>query len=155
MDLYSRLQREFDYDDWANREVIAALRQPNPPLKALRLMAHIVATEFVWLARLNGEADPAVWPEWGFEETERQQGEIARKMKEYLLACGPAGLGREVEYKNTKGARWQNWVADILTHVVMLSAFHRGQIAMVLRDAGLDPAYTDYIHAVRTKSIPE
>jgi len=40
-------------------------------------------------------------------------------------------------------------VEDILTHVTIHSAYHRGQIASDLRAAGQAPAYTDFIHAVR------
>jgi uncharacterized damage-inducible protein DinB len=40
-------------------------------------------------------------------------------------------------------------VEEILTHVVIHSAYHRGQIASDVRAAGGVPAYTDYIHAVR------
>jgi uncharacterized damage-inducible protein DinB len=32
----------------------------------------------------------------------------------------------------------------------MHSQYHRGQIALVLRESGAEPAYTDYIQAVRT-----
>ena len=34
-------------------------------------------------------------------------------------------------------------------HVLMHSAYHRGQIAADMRAAGLTPAYTDFIHSVR------
>ena len=38
---------------------------------------------------------------------------------------------------------------DILTHVVLHSAYHRGQIASQMRAGGAPPAYTDFIHAAR------
>ncbi len=38
---------------------------------------------------------------------------------------------------------------DILTHVVLHSAYHRGQIASQVRSGGEQPAYTDFIHAAR------
>jgi len=40
-------------------------------------------------------------------------------------------------------------VEDILTHVLFHSAYHRGQIALQMRASALEPAYTDFIHAVR------
>ena len=85
MELHSYLKRLFDYDDWANLEVISALQAlPYAPHKAVRLMAHVVAVEFVWLARLKGENDPAVWPEWNLQEIAERREEIARKLEEYL-----------------------------------------------------------------------
>jgi uncharacterized damage-inducible protein DinB len=40
-------------------------------------------------------------------------------------------------------------VEDVLTHVLFHSAYHRGQIALQMRASGAEPAYTDFIHAVR------
>jgi uncharacterized damage-inducible protein DinB len=40
-------------------------------------------------------------------------------------------------------------VQDVLTHVVLHSAYHRGQIASQMRAGGEQPAYTDFIHAAR------
>jgi uncharacterized damage-inducible protein DinB len=37
----------------------------------------------------------------------------------------------------------------MLTHVLFHSAYHRGQIALQMRASGMEPAYTDFIHAVR------
>jgi len=38
-------------------------------------------------------------------------------------------------------------------HVTIHSAYHRGQIASDVRSAGQEPAYTDYIHAVRQRFL--
>ena len=56
-------------------------------------------------------------------------------------------------YKNSKGEAWTSSVLDVLTHVVMHSAYHRGQIASVMRAGGGTPAYTDFIHAARQRLI--
>ena len=40
-------------------------------------------------------------------------------------------------------------IVQTTTHVVIHSAYHRGQIASDVRASGGVPAYTDYIHAVR------
>lgn len=61
----------------------------------------------------------------------------------------PSGLLETVTYKNTKGEPWSNTVEDILTHVLLHSAYHRGQIASQMRADKEQPAYTDFIHAVR------
>lgn len=38
---------------------------------------------------------------------------------------------------------------DVLTHVIMHSVYHRGQIAAEVRASGSEPAYTDFIEAIR------
>ena len=50
---------------------------------------------------------------------------------------------------NTKGERWTNTVADVLTHVALHSSYHRGQIATLLGRAGEAAAVSDYIESVR------
>ena len=55
----------------------------------------------------------------------------------------------EITYKNSKGEAWNSTVQDVLTHVLMHSAYHRGQIAGQVRAGGETPAYTDFIHAAR------
>ncbi|MGZ4789299.1 MAG: DinB family protein [Terriglobales bacterium] len=156
MDLLSYLERLFEYDDWANREVVAALRAlPYAPHKAVRLMAHVVAVEYVWLARLKHQPDPAVWPEWNLEEVAHHREALPAIIADYFKGILPDALGNEITYTNTKGETWKNSIADVLTQITIHSAYHRGQIAMVLRDTGVTPPYTDYIQAVRTRQIEE
>jgi uncharacterized damage-inducible protein DinB len=152
VDFHAYLVRLFEYDDWANREVIGALQsQPYSPHKAVRLISHVVAVEFVWLSRLRGKPDPEVWPEWGLQEVARHREKLPETIGDYLGSLPVDRLESTVDYRNTKGESFTNSVGDILMHVVAHSAYHRGQIAMVLRDAGITPPYTDYIHAVRSK----
>jgi uncharacterized damage-inducible protein DinB len=112
-------------------------------------MAHIVGAECLWLARLRGESTPLpVWPDLEVESCGKLLEELSRRWPEYLEDSGES-LGHEVAYTNSKGESWTSTVEEILTHVTIHSAYHRGQIASDLRAAGKVPAYTDYIHAVR------
>jgi uncharacterized damage-inducible protein DinB len=66
-----------------------------------------------------------------------------------ILSGGESSLQLGIEYHNSKGERWVNAVGDIFQHVMMHGTYHRGQIATLMRQAGVNPAYTDYIEAVR------
>jgi uncharacterized damage-inducible protein DinB len=55
-----------------------------------------------------------------------------------------------VEYRNSKGETRLSQIGDIFLHVPMHGSYHRGQIATVLRAAGEEPPYTDFIHAARS-----
>ena len=68
---------------------------------------------------------------------------------ECLASLDEDGLRDGVAYRNSKGEFWTSTVGDILTHVVLHASYHRGQIAAAVRQAGGEPAYTDFIHAVR------
>jgi len=150
MDLLSHFQRQFAHDGWANEEAIACLRAGTPPERALNRMSHLVAAEWLWLGRLKQwkQAFP-VWPEWTLDQCEAQAGKLPPLWNDLIRGMRPAGLDLSAAYTNSKGEEWTNTVGDILTHVLLHSSYHRGQIATELRAAGLTPATTDYVHAVR------
>lgn len=113
-------------------------------------MAHILSAEKLWLERIRRvPLSMAVWPSLTIEECEALADEMAAAWREYLTNLAADGLEEKVEYKNSKGEAWSSRVEDVLTHVLMHSAYHRGQIALEMRTAGMEPAYTDFIHAVR------
>jgi uncharacterized damage-inducible protein DinB len=145
----TRLSRQLRYDVWANEETLRALGQAEPPPRSLRWMAHIIGAEFLWLARMRGEGSKlAVWPDLSLAQCREAQRELSAALLNFNLdELGP--LDRRVSYVNSKGEPWSSTVEDILTHVVIHSAYHRGQIAADMRTAGQEPAYTDYIHAAR------
>lgn len=151
MDLAQHYRQLVSYDEWANLEMIRSFRAAgSPPTRALKLLAHIVAAEHVWLARLLKKQPPfPVWPELTLEQCAQQARQLAGLWREYLADDPPGSLDRTVSYKNSKGESWTSSVRDILTHVFMHSAYHRGQIAADMRQAGHVPAYTDFIHGVR------
>lgn len=151
MDLLASLRRQLHYDAWAHREVLTALAgAASPPEKALRWFAHILAAERLWLARIRGEPSKvAVWPEPDLDRSRGEVEELEGLWKSYLETLTPEGLGAEIVYVNSKGEPWRSRVEDVLQHVVIHSAYHRGQIAAALREAGISPAYTDFIHAAR------
>lgn len=151
MESLRSLERLFRYDDWANREALASLQAASaPPAAAVKRMAHVLAAEWLWLARLEGERPPmAVWPELKLSECEREATRLPAEWRRYLAALPEGDLSRRVSYVNSKGEPWQSDVGDILMHTVMHSGYHRGQIAADLRAAGFEPAYTDFIHSAR------
>ena len=143
------LQRLLRYDVWANQETLQSLPRQGTPARSLKWMGHIIAAELLWLSRMEGRPSPLpVWPELSVEDCEERQRELSRRLTR-SLASWANPLSREVGYTNSKGEHWTSTVEDILTHLVIHSAYHRGQIASDVRAAGFEPAYTDYIHAIR------
>lgn len=144
------LERMLRYDRWANEETLRSLQQGTAPARSLRWLGHIIGAEFLWLSRIEGKtAELPVWPELTLEECEQRLAELSKRRLEQLADGAAGSLGRAVSYTNSKGEAWSNTLEEILTHVVIHSAYHRGQIASDLRAEGAEPAYTDYIHAVR------
>jgi len=149
MELLGHLRRQFAYDTWANGEVLAALRT-HPQARPLELLAHILSAEQLWLERIRQQPQSLpVWPAIGIDQCQARLNQLAESWREFLQQISSDGLSREVGYKNSKGEPWTSTVEDVLTHVLLHSAYHRGQIASQMRAAGETPAYTNFIHAVR------
>ena len=151
MTLVKHPPRLFTYDAWANQEVLSGLRAvPTPPARALKFIAHVLASERLWLERLaRQERTLPVWPEFTIEECEGQAAELSLLWGNYMAASSEIDLAKSVSYQNSKGENWSSRKDEILMHVVMHAAYHRGQIATEMRAAGLNPAYTDFIHSIR------
>lgn len=149
--LLEELRRLFRYDEWANREVITVLRGMGaPPPRSLKVVAHIVAAEQLWLDRLKQRPQSMpVWPELTLDQTEDAQDALVQRWAEYFGGLTPAALHMPAGYTNSKGEKWSSRTQDVLLHVVMHSGYHRGQIASEVRASGHVPVYTDFIHAVR------
>jgi len=147
--------RMFAYDDWANRECLAAMRAPESvPADSIRRIAHILSAQRLWLDRiLKQPQSTPVWPSSTTEDCLVLADQMSSAWQLYLTRIGnqfaPGSLDDKIEYRNSKGELWSSRVEDILTHVLFHSAYHRGQIALQMRAAGIEPAHTDFIHAVR------
>lgn len=145
----SDFRRLFAYDDWANREIIRGLEE-TAPRRSLKFMAHILAAERLWLERLQGQTQSLpVWPDFTLAQCQKQAEELPLLWRKRLDEGAGSGFSLSIQYQNSKGELWKSRESDILMHVIMHSAYHRGQIAADMRAAGLVPAYTDFIHAVR------
>ncbi len=151
MELFGHLRRQFSYDAWANREVLAGLKaSARPTVRPRQLLAHILSAERLWLERIRNQPQSLpVWPDFTLDECQTQIADLARQWSEFLGQLSAPGLSQKLTYKNSKGEPWTSTVEDILTHVVLHSAYHRGQIASLVRAGGEQPAYTDFIHAAR------
>ena len=145
----------FAYDHWANRECLAAMRAAESvSADTVGRMAHILSAQKLWLERiLKQPQSMPVWPGATLEECTALAGAMSAAWREYLARLAnqfaPGSLDDKVEYRNSKGELWSSRVEDILMHVLFHSAYHRGQIALQMRAAGMEPAYTDFIHAVQ------
>jgi len=147
-----RFRRELRYDDWANRAVLHHLqRESSPPASCVAWFAHILGAQSEWLARLEGRRNElAIWPRLTLDELEPSLGRLREGWSTYLERMAPADLARSIRYVNSKGQSWESRVDDVLVHVLLHGAYHRGQVASALREAGLTPPHTDYIHATRS-----
>jgi uncharacterized damage-inducible protein DinB len=146
------LSRLYEHLGWADARVLEALRAAPDPARRrpLELFAHILGSEHVWLARMMAtQPRLAVWPSLTLGDAERIAEENREVFRALLAGLGPDGLHRVVSYVNSAGASFENTMQDILIHVAMHGHYHRGQVALLLRDGGAEPPTTDYVAFIR------
>jgi uncharacterized damage-inducible protein DinB len=143
--------RLYQHLEWADTRVLASLRAAqNPRKRDLELFSHLLGAEHVWLSRINGTtARIVVWPVLSLDECESLSRENISAFHDLVSRLTPALLGKAITYRNSAGDQFTSTIEDILTHVAMHGAYHRGQIAASLRGGGDTPTPTDYIAFTR------
>jgi len=142
------LQRLMQHMRWADTMFADALDSEIPQVEAVRLFAHVASVEHLWYSRIRGQPPVhAVWPALSVSESRTVAAQHADLFDRLL--DDDAEFARVVAYRNSLGRDYRNSVADIMAHVAMHGSHHRGQIARLLREAGREPPYTDYIEFAR------
>jgi uncharacterized damage-inducible protein DinB len=152
MEAHRVFEQLFEYDYWGNRESLASLNTVSGDTgRARRILNHIIGAQRIWLARFETldakSAEP--WPDSKLEECRAAIEELHKSWTGLLRKLRPERLDEKLVYRNTKGVEFKTPVRDVLLHFVMHSAYHRGQVAAAVREAGGIPAATDYVVYVR------
>jgi uncharacterized damage-inducible protein DinB len=136
----------YQYNEWASGRVLDCLeRQSVKDEKILTLMGHIVAAQFLWLHRIKGLPPPDVklWGQYKLPQLILLSDQACKRWLDYVKTTG--NFNRELSYTNYVGELYVNNVETIMIHLVNHSTYHRAQIAMLLRQKGLEPVNTDLI----------
>lgn len=152
-----RYRRWFEYEKDSNAKVLASLQNVPDLLrtesfqKAVDLMAHLVAARNMWLYRLGGASQPpSLFPQvTPLADLGQQILEMEAAWKHYFDTLTDERLAQTFEYQSYDGPRFSDSVEDVLTQLYGHSLYHRGQIAMILRTIGAEPAPTDFIYWTR------
>lgn len=156
-------RRWFTYEKDSDAKVLASLQAVAHPLrvmpqyqKAVDLLAHLVAARNMWLYRLGHGIKPTeLFPlETPLANLPKLLEEMEHAWSSYFEKLTDEEIERVFEYQSYEGSRFRNTVEDVLTQLFGHSLYHRGQIAMILRSIGAEPAATDFINWTR-EPIPD
>ena len=143
------------YNQWANGVVFDALENNELPEKAIELMSHIINANMIWLDRLEGRVSGLeVWKvyEKGQLRELLKRSDIA--LMNFISKSSEEKLSDNIEYANSKGEKFSSGIIEILIHLNVHAAYHRGQIISLMKGRVSPLPHTDYIHYARKiKSI--
>lgn len=136
----------YQYNQWANNRVFKCLQEQNvQDEKTLTIMSHIVSALFIWLSRIEGKSPAAypLWKQYPLDELSSMSTEITARWLKFVEEN--EDFNRVLVYNNYVGDPYKNNVEQIMIHLVNHSTYHRAQVALLLRQKGLEPINTDFI----------
>lgn len=148
----------YAYNEWANARMFGAATKLDSEVfttprgssfSSIRdTIAHIAASEWVWLRRWRG-VSPSAQPEWSSLPDAAALTEKLREVESdraaFLRGLTDEDLSKPLAYRNLKGDDFSELLMDQLVHVVNHSSYHRGQVATLSRQAGFPAPATDLI----------
>lgn len=154
----------YEYDRWANHKVIQSVYRLTPEqftrdlggsFRSVRdTLLHVIAGEWIWLqywaektpsdefvAGLRQRRDElfradayptvaAVHDKWN---------EVEKAQINFVMGTSDSMLSRQVPFRGTHVR-----LAQLMQHVANHSTYHRGQIALMMRQLGAQPLSTDF-----------
>ncbi|HEY2093728.1 MAG TPA: DinB family protein [Thermoanaerobaculia bacterium] len=140
----------FEYDRWANARMFEAVDAlTGEQFASVReTLAHIIGVEWIWFQRCRLITVRAI-PEWMENPTRdtlrAQLQTIETEWQSFVAALSDDDLHRVIDYVKIDGESGSRKLAHLLQHVVNHSTYHRGQVAMRIREAGGTPIGTDFL----------
>lgn len=146
------------YTEWATARLVEALHALPDAARRRRddsafgsvhgTLTHLIAAEWVWLERWQGRS-PATPPPWvgdaRFDELRARLEAIEVARAGYVQGLAAHALDAPIPYRLFNGQESASPIGPLVRHVVNHSSYHRGQLAMRIRQLGDQPPATDYI----------
>lgn len=140
---------KFLYDSTANNTFIEQLEKiPIVPPRAVEIMGHLLLSHRIWNNRIEGKKDPSIHP-WEKIVVSQFAGLNESNYGKTLWLVEHMEVEKVISYTNSKGKDFNSKIEDILFHLLLHAAYHRGQVALLLRQNHIEPPVTDYIFSKR------
>jgi uncharacterized damage-inducible protein DinB len=173
------IQLLYAYNDWANDRAMRASAALNPEQFTRGLggsfpsirdtLLHIVGGHWIWLAywkdppqtaaslstllaQRNAQFHPDAFP--NVPEVQLKWAQVQQEQSEFLNGVTEESLGQLLPFRNS-----QVRLAHLMQHLVNHSTYHRGQVALMMRQLGAEPLATDFhsflVEGSSTASTPK
>lgn len=156
-----------DYNYWARDRVLASAEQLSHdqltcPVASsfgsvLDTLVHMHFAEWIWYQRWQG-VSPTSGPDRTALTSVAALRDVWRpleaQIRAFVQSLGPEGLSRVIDYKLLSGQPGSSAFWQMIVHVVNHGAYHRGQVATMLRVIAATPApSTDMIVFFRENAV--
>src|SRR5215831_14209818 len=157
MDQVSTLERVFSYKAKANNETLTAMRQfdDTSPAKeiAIRVLSHTYVVDRIFAANLrraeHGYTSPNTSDAPSLEELSAAINTSDQWYIDYVSRLDEAQLAERIDFTFTDGLPGRMSREEMLWHVAIHGAGHRGQVGWIMTENSITPPadrFTSYLH---------
>lgn len=153
------MESQFLYKAWANERILDEIEKIDQVkytdnfLKAKRLLNHTHVVDRIFVAHLTNASHPYAATNTQDTPSVKDLRQYVRKTDEWLLQfsrnVSSSELNKTISFIFTDGDPGEMSVLDILNHLVIHGAYHRGNIGMLLTDCGIampSDTFTRFLH---------
>lgn len=163
MSLLFSIKRQFAHDAWAKGKLADAVRDLTDPEfssdfgegfgSVQSKFCHMVDAEDIWLQRIVNKVSPTARPDDMRHKTREEflkwNEELRTRKLKLVESLTEQGLRTDISYKAISGRAYTMPLFEVLQHVMLHAAYHRGQVAACLRALGRTPPSTDFVEYIR------
>jgi uncharacterized damage-inducible protein DinB len=115
-------------------------------------LVHMLGVEWLWLGRWRGRPpepmlSPTELPSW--DAVSAKWRAVEREMRGYLARLSEVALAQPVSYTSQKGDTFTYELWRQMFHLINHQSYHRGQVATLLRQLGVQPPEVDFLPGYR------
>ncbi len=143
--------RRLHYTEWGNQRSLDVLMklQPGssgPIAKGVSIIGHAILSQMCWFDRvMQRPMRRNFWEEVPLDELQMLNRASIQEWLGLLEEKSESYLATGIPYVNSRGESYTSTVEETLTHVINHSTHHRGQVNLLIRQAGSEPPLTDFI----------
>ncbi len=137
----------FHFEYWANKKVLDQLIAQNAPSeKALQLFSHVLFAQKIWLNRI-GVAQEDIQKDYNKGEFDTILDNSYIELITFVKR--QKDFNNKITYTDLSGKTHHSTLHDILSHLCIHGAYHRGQIVQLIKQSSHESIVTDYIAYAR------
>jgi uncharacterized damage-inducible protein DinB len=149
MEMKQHLTDTFRWNDRANRQVLAKIRELPDQQQAIKFFSHLINSQNKWIRRIevfprNPNLD---WwqPTYKLDELESEWEKSLKMWLDLIASKTEEELFQNVKWVGFDGGVYTGPLKDIALQLNYHSIHHRAQIQSLIRAQGLEPDFVDYI----------
>lgn len=140
----------FNYNDWANRQLLETIKQLPEKQKAVELFSHFIHAQDKWYNRITKQKEDSTFawmtPVLPLEELEAKWMTSVNAWLNLLNTKTENQLQEDVIFNRAHdGKAMAITLADLCLQLNYHSIHHRAQINTLMSQQGIKPPATDYI----------